>query len=74
VITAAVREHGVAKVEAGMVAAVGELIDLLGRIIGEEMALRLVEQAGGEATGREKPSPRGVVSTKSKGSRNGRAS
>lgn len=50
-----------------MVAAVAALIDLLGRIIGEEMAVRLVEQTG-------VPSPRGVVSTEPKGDRNGRVS
>jgi len=64
-VTAAVRAHGAAEVEAGMVAAVAALIDLLGRIIGEDMALRLVEQTG-------TPSPRGIVSIESKGGRNGR--
>ena len=78
VVTAAVREHGVAEVEAGMVAAVAALIDLLGRIIGEEMALRLVEQTGTPSTRgvvnieSGQPSSRGVVSTESKGGRNGR--
>ncbi len=72
-IAAAAREHSPAKVTAGMVALVEALIELLGRIIGEEMALRLVEQAGGaEEIARRRPSPRGVVSTEPKGSRNGR--
>jgi hypothetical protein len=60
VTTAAVRAHGAAEVAAGMVTVVATLIELLGRIIGEEMTVRLVEQTG-------IPSPRGVVSTQSKG-------
>ena len=59
--TAAARAHGAAEVAAGMVALVAALIELLGRIIGDEMAVRLVEQIG------TSPSPRGVVSTKTKG-------
>ena len=65
VTTAAVRAHGAAEVAAGMVAAVAALVELLGRIIGEEMAVRLVEQT-------DIPSPRGVVSTESKGGRDAR--
>jgi hypothetical protein len=53
--TAAVRAHGAGEVAAGFVALVAGLIELLGRIIGDEMALRLVAQTG-------IPSPRGVVS------------
>jgi hypothetical protein len=45
-IAAAVRTHGATEVAAGMVALVSRLVELLGRIIGEEMALRLVEQTG----------------------------
>jgi hypothetical protein len=72
-IAAAAREHGAAEVAAGMMALVEALVELLGRIIGQEMALRLVEQSGSERkTGREKPSPRGIVSMESKGGRNGR--
>jgi hypothetical protein len=69
-ITAAVRTHGAAEVAAGMVVLVAGLVELLGRIIGDEMALRLVEQTGMQ-TGREseRPSPRGVVSTESRGAR-----
>ena len=69
-ITAAVRMHGAAKVAAGMVALVAGLVELLGRIIGDEMALRLVEQTGVQ-TGKEseRPSPRGVVSMKTRGAR-----
>jgi transcriptional regulator of acetoin/glycerol metabolism len=64
-----------------MVALVAALVELLGRIIGEEMAVRLVDQTGIEVdqTGRERerekkkererPSPRGVVSAESKGGR-----
>ena len=65
VTTAAVRANGAAEVAAGMVAAVAALVELLGRIIGEEMALRLVEKT-------DIPSPRGVVSTQSKGGRDAR--
>jgi hypothetical protein len=70
-IMAAVRLHGAAEVAAGMVSLVAGVGELLGRIIGEEMALRLVEQTGMQ-TGRmtEKPSPRGVVSPQSSGVRN----
>jgi hypothetical protein len=37
-----------AEVAAGMVALVANLVELLGRIVGEEMAVRLVEQTAGE--------------------------
>jgi hypothetical protein len=73
-IAAAVRSYGAAEVAAGMMALVSRLVELLGRIIGEEMALRLVEQTGtptGTQPGKEtaKPSPRGVVSIQSRGAR-----
>jgi hypothetical protein len=88
-ITAAVRAHGAAEVATGMLALVAGLVELLGRIIGEEIAVRLVEQAGmrseteretdrerqRETAGdseRERPSPRGVVSTESKGGHDAR--
>lgn len=45
-------------IRGGVVALLVALMELLGRIIGFEMAMRLVEQLG-------KPSPRGVVSTES---------
>jgi hypothetical protein len=45
VTTAAVRAHSAAEVATGMVALVATLIDLLSRIVGEEMALELVNQA-----------------------------
>jgi hypothetical protein len=61
---AAVRAHGAGEVAAGLVALVATLIDLLGRIVGEEMALRLVEHVG-------MPSPHGVVSTEPEGDRDG---
>jgi hypothetical protein len=51
----AVRSLGAAEVTNGMVAMLATLIKLLGRIIGDEMAIRLVEQVG-------TPSPRGAVS------------
>jgi hypothetical protein len=59
------------EVATGMVALVAALVELLGRIIGEEMAVRLVEQIGIERE-TETPSPRGVVSTESKGGRDAR--
>lgn len=43
--TAAVRAHSAAEVTAGIVALVATLIDLLGRVVGEEMAVQLVNQA-----------------------------
>jgi hypothetical protein len=62
VTPAAVRSHGAAEVAAGMVALVATLIEVLGRMVGEEMAVRLVEQTGN-------PSPRGVVSNEPEGGR-----
>lgn len=43
-IGAAVRAHGAGAVLAGLAALVATLIELLGRIIGNEMAIHLVEQ------------------------------
>jgi hypothetical protein len=71
-VAAAVRAHGAAEVAAGMMAVVAVLIDLLGRLIGEEMALRLVEQAGTESAS-QRASPPNVVSTQSKGGSDARA-
>lgn len=55
VTPAVVRAHGPAEVTVGTVALLAALIELLGRIVGEEIAVRLVEQAGtltpGEVTG-----------------------
>lgn len=45
----AVREHGAYAVAEGIVAVVATVIELLGRIIGVEMALRLVEHWGDRA-------------------------
>ena len=50
-IEAAVRALGVPRVRDGLVALLGSLIELLGRVIGEEMATQLVEQAGAVHTG-----------------------
>lgn len=47
--SAEVREHGTPEIAAGMIALVGTVIQLLGRIIGEQMALRLVEHWGDRA-------------------------
>jgi hypothetical protein len=72
-IAATVRAHGAAEVAAGMVGLVSKLAELLGRIIGDEMALRLVEQTGvptGREREKERPIPREVVSTESRGARN----
>jgi hypothetical protein len=71
VTTTAVRSYSAAEVATGMVALVAALVELLGRIIGEEMAVRLVEQSGMKRE-TELPSPRGVVSTESKGGRDAR--
>jgi hypothetical protein len=60
----AVQTLGSGEVAAGMVALLTALIDLLARIIGDEMAIRLVEQVGA-------PSPRGVVSNTTEKARNG---
>jgi hypothetical protein len=46
VTLAAVQAHGARAVVDGLVALLAALIELLGRIIGDEMARRLVEQAG----------------------------
>lgn len=64
VSAAAVEAQGAEAVAAGMVALLSTMTGLLGRIIGEEMAVRLVEQVG-------TPSPRGVVSSESNGGRDG---
>jgi hypothetical protein len=45
-VAAAVGGHSAAKVREGVLDLVALLVDLLGRLIGEEMAVRLVEQAG----------------------------
>jgi hypothetical protein len=42
--------HGAAEVREGIVALVALLIDLLSRVIGEEMTVRLVEQAWAGST------------------------
>jgi hypothetical protein len=60
VVTAAVRSHGAGTVAEGMVALMASLIVLLGRIIGEEMALQLVEHPG-------PPHPRRSLSNGSQG-------
>jgi hypothetical protein len=44
-VAAAVGMHSAAEVKEGILALVARLIDLLSRLIGEEMATRLVEQA-----------------------------
>jgi hypothetical protein len=73
VTTAAVWAHSADEVATGMVALVAALVELLGRIIGEEMAVRLVEQISMKSeTEGETPSPRGAVSTESKGGRDAR--
>ena len=58
VTTAAVRAHSAAEVATGMVALVAALVELLGRILGEEMALRLVEQSGMQSERESAPSGR----------------
>jgi hypothetical protein len=63
-IAAAMPTHGAISLSAGLVAVVAELVELLGRIIGARMAVQLVDQIS-------LPSPRGVVSTKPQGGRDG---
>jgi hypothetical protein len=60
VIAAAVRSQGAGGLSAGLVAWVAELVELLGRIIGAEMAVQLLDQI-------TIPSARGVVSTRTEG-------
>lgn len=60
----AAREHGAAELATGVVALVATVTELLGRIIGEEMAVQLVAQAG-------TPGERPGSSTDSRGGRNG---
>lgn len=56
--------YGAAGVAAGMVALVATVIDLLSRIVGEEVALRLVENAGA-------PIPHGVADPEILGAHDG---
>ena len=63
-IAAAVRANGAAQMADAMVAWVAAMMDVLGRIIGQETAVRLVEQTAIS-------SPLGVVSTESQGGRDG---
>lgn len=63
-ITAAVRAQGVGDVAAALVALVAVVTELLGRIVGHEMAARLVELVG-------TPGPRAVVSPKTEGGHDG---
>jgi hypothetical protein len=51
-IAAAVRAHGAAEVTAAIVALVVTMIDLLGRIVGEEMAVELVKRTEAASLGR----------------------
>jgi len=78
VTTATQRADGAPQVAAGMVALVAALVEVLGRILGEEMAMRLVEQTGIDREGvtkregetkRERAQARGVVSTEPRGAR-----
>jgi len=60
----AVQIHGANAVAAGMVGLISQMIDLLARIIGETMAVRLVEQV-------TVPNPRGIAGTIMFGDRDG---
>lgn len=64
VIAAAVRAHSAGAVAAGLVTVATVLIALLGGIVGEAMAARLVEQTS-------TASPRGVAGTGANGGRDG---
>jgi hypothetical protein len=63
-IAAAVQAHGADVVAAALVSLIAALIELLGRVVGEEMAVQLIVQAG---AGR----PSGVSSNDEKGGRDG---
>lgn len=54
IITAAVKSHGADRVVAALIGLLSVLTGLLGRIIGMEMAIHLIDQVG-------IPSPRGIV-------------
>lgn len=62
--TAAVRAHGAGEVSVGLTALVAVLIELLGNIIGEDIAVHLVEQTS-------IPSQRTMASTGNGGGRDG---
>ena len=62
--TEAARAHGAAVLATGVVALVATLTDLLGRIIGEEMAVQLVERTS-------PPSPQARSSVERRGGRDG---
>lgn len=61
---AAARTHGAAQLATGIVTLVSTLTELLGRIVGEEIAMQLVERAG-------TPSPAAGSMTESQRGRNG---
>ena len=63
-VVAAVRAHGAAGVVASIIVVMATLIDLLARIIGEEMAVQLVEQT-------VTLSPRRAVTSESRGGHDG---
>ena len=52
-VVSAVQAHGARQVTAGIISVIATLIDLLGRIIGEEMAVRLVERTGQQSPHRQ---------------------
>ena len=47
IVTEAVLAHGAPKVGSGIVTLLATVIDLLGRIVGEELAVKILEQPGG---------------------------
>lgn len=49
-VSAAIAQHGVAVVEAAVEAVETALVDILGRLIGEDMALRLIDTQGRESS------------------------
>jgi hypothetical protein len=63
-VVSAVQAHSARQVAAGIISVLATLIDLLGRIIGEEMAVRLVEQTGA-------PGPSGESRIRREGGRHG---
>lgn len=64
VITAAVRDYGAPSVVTGLIGTIAILIELLGRVIGLELALHLVGQVGD-------PGARDLMQSESSGGRDG---
>jgi hypothetical protein len=64
VVEAAARAHGAGEVATSLITVIATLIDLLGRVVGEEMAVKMVEQTGA-------PRPHAASSSPGQGGRHG---